>query len=175
MGGNIKPCLWVLSKLSTQMKCAVVAPTWGIGNWDTPGSADFVLDVSREAIATLPLDPENIFLMGYSNGAMGVTRAAMKQPNLFKGLIYLSASHRGRVGSRRTCFRFPRKPEIAKFSFCTAVKTSGFLEPSSRQPRPRSRRGASVRLKVYDDEDHYLLFSRQEAVLGDIRAFMTAD
>ncbi len=28
--------------------------------------------------------------MGYSNGAMGVTWAAMQAPELFRGLIYLS-------------------------------------------------------------------------------------
>jgi len=32
-----------------------------------------------------------------------------------------------------------------------------------------------VRLKVYDDDDHYLLFSQPEAVLGDVIELMTGD
>ena len=68
----------------------VITPTFGIGDWDKPGGAELVVDVVREALATLPLDPERVFLMGYSNGAMGVTRAAIKEPGLFKGLVYLS-------------------------------------------------------------------------------------
>ena len=68
----------------------MIAPTFGLGNWDKAGSAEFVIDVAHEAIATLSLNPDKIFLMGYSNGAVGVTRAALKEPELFKGLIYLS-------------------------------------------------------------------------------------
>ena len=90
-GGNMKACLWVLSKLSARTKCVVIAPSFGVGNWDQAGSGEFVAAVTHEALATLPLDPKRIFLMGYSNGAMGVTRAAIKEPKLFRGLIYLSA------------------------------------------------------------------------------------
>ena len=38
-----------------------------------------------------------------------------------------------------------------------------------------TRLGCPVRLKVYDEEDHYLLFSQQEAVLGEIMECMTAN
>ncbi len=36
------------------------------------------------------------------------------------------------------------------------------------------RLGFDVRLKVYDEEDHYMLFSQPEVVLGDIMEWMTA-
>ncbi len=90
LGGNVKSCFWVLSKLSRQSNCAVIAPTFGFGNWDRAEGADFVVNVVHEALATLPLDPKRLYLMGYSNGAMGVTRAVIREPGLFRGLIYLS-------------------------------------------------------------------------------------
>jgi hypothetical protein len=37
MGGNIKPYFWTLSNISTRMKCAVVAPTFGMGLWQKEG------------------------------------------------------------------------------------------------------------------------------------------
>jgi hypothetical protein len=37
------------------------------------------------------------------------------------------------------------------------------------------RLGCDLRLCIYDDEDHYLLVSRPDVVLGEIRACMTAD
>ena len=49
MGGNIKPYFWVLSRISTRMKCAVIAPTFGMGFWETEDSAEFVVDVTQEA------------------------------------------------------------------------------------------------------------------------------
>lgn len=170
MGGNTKSCLWVLSR---QTRCAVIAPTFGMGNWDKPESAAFVVDVAREAMATLPLDPHEVFLMGYSNGAMGVTRAAAKEPGLFKGLIYLSPITEDEMFTTEGFLRGTRDREIL------------FLHGGRDQRIPRSlveatagslkRLGFDVRLKVYDAEDHYLLFSQPEKVLGDILEWMKAD
>ena len=171
MGGNIKACLWVLSKLSTQTKCAVIAPTFGFGNWDRPDGAELVVDVTREALATLPLDSERVFLMGYSNGGMGVTRAAVKEPRLFRGLIYLSPVTEDELFST---------PE---FLTRKSDRNILFLQGGRDKRIPPNivegtvallkQLGCDVRLKLYDDEDHYLLFSQQESVLGEIGKFMT--
>jgi predicted esterase len=170
MGGNVKACLWVLAKLSDQAHCAVIAPTFGFGYWDRPGGAEFVVDVTREALATLPLDPQQVFLMGYSNGAMGVTRAAIQAPRLFKGLIYLSPVTEDELFS---------EPEFLSRASDRKIL---FLQGGRDQRIPRSfvaisvaslrQLGCDVHLKVYAEEDHYLLFSQQGAVLGDLRAFM---
>jgi predicted esterase len=195
MGGNMKACLWVLSKLSAGKrgqspfagtvrgvlctngdcplfppKCAVIAPSFGVGNWDRAGSGEFVVAIAREAIATLPLDPKRIFLMGYSNGAMGVTRAAIKEPRLFRGLIYLSAITADESVSTD---QLPILLRNHKILFLHGGRDRrippGIVEAAAAMLK---RRGDDVRLKFYGDEDHYLLFSRQEAVLGDIAKFM---
>lgn len=170
VGGNMKSCLWVLSR---QSRCAVIAPTFGMGNWDSPDGAELVVDVAREAMGTLPIDPQRVFLMGYSNGAMGVTRAAVKAPELFKGLIYLSPITEDDLFATK------------EFSLAVRDRKILFLHGGRDERIPRSmvegtagflkRLGFHVRLKVYDDEDHYLLFSRPEALLDDIRQWMSAD
>ncbi len=169
MGGNTKSCLWVLSR---QQRFAVIAPTFGIGNWDKPGGAEFVVEVVREAMATLPLDPGKVFLMGYSNGAMGVTRAVAKEPGLFKGLIYLSPitedelfSTKEFSGQKKDC------PTLFLHGGRDARIQRSFVEGTAGCLR---RSGFDVRLKMFDDEDHYLLFSQPEAVLGEILEFMAA-
>jgi predicted esterase len=173
LGGNIKPCIWVLSKLSKQKKCIVIAPTFGLGNWDGSGSAEFVVNVAHEAINTLPLDPKNIFLMGYSNGAVGVTRAAIKEPGLFKGLIYLSAVTEDDLFATKEFSAFPKSHKIL------------FLHGDCDERIPISlikgtvaslkHLGCDVRMKTYDKEDHYLFFSRQNAILSDIIECMAGD
>jgi predicted esterase len=172
MGGNWKSHFWVLSRISTRMKCAVIAPTFGMGNWSRPGGAEFVVQVAREAIETLPVDPDRLFVLGYSNGAMGVTRAAVEEPGLFAGLVYLSpvtedeffsrAEFRSHYADRRILFlhggldrRIPRD-----FVERSVTTLRGF--------------GCDVRLKVYEDEDHYLLLSQQEAIVDDIVECMGA-
>jgi predicted esterase len=173
MGGNVKPCLWLLAKLADQANCAVIAPTYGNGNWDRPDAAQFIVDVAHEALDTLPLDRQQIFLMGYSNGAMGVTRAAVKEPTLFNGLIYLSPV---------TEDEFFSTPEFLSRKGDRKIL---FLQGGRDKRIPRSivessvallkRLGHDVRLTVFDQEDHYLFFSQQDAVLNEIKAFMAAD
>jgi hypothetical protein len=90
LGGNRKAHLWALSRIIRQTPCVLVAPTFGLGNWDKTGGAELVVDVAREVSATLPVDPDQFFLLGYSLGAKGVTRAVVQEPDLFRGLVYLS-------------------------------------------------------------------------------------
>lgn len=170
MGGNWKSYLWVLSKISTRHKCAIIAPTFGLGNWDKPGSDDFVVSVAKEALATLPLDPENLYLTGYSNGAMGVTRAAIKGEGLFKGLVYLSPVTEDELFSSPGFLEHYRGRNVL------------FLHGGRDRRIPRDfvegtaailrRHGVNVRLKIYDQEDHFLLFSQQEAVIADLVGFL---
>jgi predicted esterase len=173
LGGNVKPCLWVLSKLSRQSNCAVVAPTFGFGNWDKAEGADLVVNVVHEALATLPLDPKRVYLMGYSNGAMGVTRAAMKEPGLFRGFIYLSPVTEDELFSTKQFLTAARGRRILFLHGGREERIPlAFVEGTVALLR---RLGCNVRLKVYGGEDHWLLFSRQDAVLDDIREFIAAD
>ena len=173
MGGNIKACLWVLSKLSSRTKCAVIAPTFGFGNWDRPDAAEFVVDVAHEALATLPLDPERVFLMGYSNGAHGRHAGSRQRAAALQRAHLPLAGHRGRVLLHARVLA--AGPATARFFSCKAAATSGFRGAWSRGPsRLLKRLGCDVRLKVYDEEDHYLLFSQQESVLGEIEKSMAA-
>jgi pimeloyl-ACP methyl ester carboxylesterase len=172
MGGNLKAYVWLLSRLARQRKCVVIVPTFGLGNWDRPGGAAMVAAITRKAIKTLPIDPHRIFLMGYSNGAMGVTRAAILAPELFQGLIYLSPVTEDDLFATKAFLTRARDRKIL------------FLCGGRDQQIPRrivegtvaslKRRVSHVRLKVYDDEGHWLLFSQPTSVLHDVFEFITA-
>jgi len=173
LGGNNKAYFWVLSQLALHLKCVVLAPTFGIGNWDQDDSGAFIVDVVREALATLPLDAQRIFLLGYSNGAMGVTRAVVQAPTLFRGLVYVSAVTEDQLFST---------PE---FSARVADRPMLFLHGGQDERIPQAliagtvaalqRLGGDVQLKIYEDEDHFLLLARQEDVLGEIAEFVSRE
>lgn len=170
LGGNIKPYFWILSRISTRMKCIVIVPTFGMGFWEKSGGAEFVVDVAHEAIKTLPIDPNQVFLLGYSQGAVGVTRAAVREPGLFSGLIYLSPiteddlfespEFRAQKGDLRLLFLHGRNDLRIPCSFVEG--TAKILQ----------RTGYDAKFKVYDGEDHYLILSQQESVLDDLAQFM---
>ncbi len=173
LGGNTKSRLWVLSRLSQQVKCAVIAPSFGVGNWDRSGGAELVIDVGREAIEKYPIDARRIFLMGYSNGAMGVTRAAIADPTLFKGLIYLSPVTEDQLFATD---EFLQRRDDCQLLFLHGGQDSriprGMVESTVATLR---RSGCNVQLKIYADEGHFLLMARPESVLADITAFLRAN
>jgi pimeloyl-ACP methyl ester carboxylesterase len=171
MGGNIKPYFWTLSKISSRMKCAVVAPTFGMGLWQRDGSAEFVVDVTREVIRDLPIESERVFLMGYSQGAVGVTRAAVREPGLYRGLIYLSPiTEDDLFGS----LEFEAQKKDLRLLFLHGSNDlripCNFVEGTARTLQ---RTGHDVEIKIYDGEDHYLILSQPEALLDDLARFMT--
>ena len=133
MGGNAKAYIWLLSRLAREGKCVVIVPTFGLGNWDNADGAAMVVAIAREAVKTLPINPHRIFLMGYSNGAMGVTRAAILAPELFQGLIYLSPVTEDQLFSTK---EFSRVLETARFYSCTAAATSKSPAVSLKRPSP---------------------------------------
>lgn len=172
MGGNMKPYLWVLSGLGKRVKCVVIAPTFGIGNWDRPGGAELVVKVVREAVTTLPVDPERIFLLGYSNGAMGVTRAAIQEPELFRGLIYLSPVTEDNLFSLP---EFLSRSKDRRIVFLHGGRDARIPKEFVKGTVANLQQlGCDVDLRVYEDEDHFLLFSQPDAVLGDIVECMTS-
>lgn len=170
MGGNIKPCLWLLAKLSDRMKCAVIAPTFGIGNWDRPGGAELAVDVAREAIESLPIYPNRIYLMGYSNGAMGVTRAAILDPSLFAGLIYLSPVTEDELFSDKKFLSRAKDRDILFLHGRDDCRIPlNFVEGTVSRLKSL---GYNTRLKIFDDA-HYLIFSQPQAVIDELIELMS--
>ncbi len=172
MGGNAKVYPWLLSRFARERNCIVIMPTFGLGNWDNPDGAAMVVAIVREAVASLPINPQRVFLMGYSNGAMGVTRAAILVPEMFQGLIYLSPVTEDELFSTKPFLSRARDRRIL------------FLHGGRDEQIPRGtveataaslkRRLSDVRIKVYDEEGHWLLFSQPESVLGEVAECMAA-
>ena len=119
----------------------MIAPTFGFGNWDKAGQRGVRRRRRPRSARHAPAGPQAVYLMGYSNGAMGVTRAAIQEPRLFRGLIYLSPVTEDEFSRpRRSC----RMPETARFSSCTAAATSGFRGAWSKgRSRPSDGSGAT--------------------------------
>lgn len=170
MGGNIKAYFWTLSRLTTRMKCIVVAPTFGLGLWQKEDSAEFIVDVTREAIATLPIDPERIYLMGYSQGAIGVTRAVVHAPNLYKGLVYLSPITEDDLFGTTEFVSQKSEQRLLFLHGSNDLRIPcAFVEGTAKSLQ---RSGFHVEWKIYDGEDHYLILSQSEAILDDLARFM---
>ena len=133
--------------------------------------AEFVVEVAREALATLPIDPEQGLSHGILQRSDGRDPGGDPGARLFQGLIYLSPITEDELFSTK---EFSARNQDRKVLFLhggrdqriprsLVERTAGFLK----------RLGFNVRLKMYDEEDHYVLFSQPEVVLGEIMEWMT--
>ncbi len=88
--GNFKGYLWVWKRFADDNDVAIVAPSFGTGNWDAPGGEDAIEQARQYCVAHPRLDPSRIYLAGLSNGGRGVCLAARSRPESYRGLIFIS-------------------------------------------------------------------------------------
>ena len=88
--GGFKVYMWVWKRFADAHGVAVVAPTFGAGNWYEPGGLEAV-EAAYDYCKGLPaIDSHQIYLAGLSNGAIGVSREVSAHPERYHGIIYIS-------------------------------------------------------------------------------------
>ncbi|QJW95905.1 alpha/beta hydrolase [Frigoriglobus tundricola] len=89
-GLNLLFALEALRPLCDRMRLCLVAPSFGYGNWEAPGGVEAVDRATRFGLAMPDVDPNRVYLGGYSQGGAGVSRAGAALRDRFAGLIYIS-------------------------------------------------------------------------------------
>ena len=172
--GNFKGYLWVLQSLANRRGMAVVAPSFGAGNWNQTGGVETIRQWVRYCELDPTLDGSNIVLAGLSNGGRGVTRAWGSMPGRFRGIICLSPV---------------LEPDIAVAAFKDAavVPTEPLLvihgDQDARIPQSHITEGVQLLRSTgihcdyerFPREDHFLFFSQPEAVLEKIDRWLVAN
>ena len=157
--GNFKGYLWVLKQFADAHKYAIIAPSFGFGNWHRPGGTAAVEAARRYCVEHPGLDEDRIILAGLSNGGLGVSRAALATPTAYQGLIYISGVlESGIVGSDEFAQGWMNRPILivhggrdARIPMTHVDKCLGKMQRNSVHPD----------IKIYDNEDHFLFFSRR--------------
>jgi pimeloyl-ACP methyl ester carboxylesterase len=167
--GNFKAYLWTWKRFADDHQIAIVAPTFGFGNWHNPGgmaAIDWAYDYCAKHSE---LDAGRIVLAGLSNGGLGVSRAVCRNSGRFRGLIYISAVLEGDV--------------LASPAFMQACKGKLVLvihgDQDERIPVGYVKQHwagltgtAAVKTSYYADEDHFLFLARRAEVFNDVFSWM---
>ena len=164
--GNFKSYLWLWSKLAEQEGFAIIAPSFGFGNWRQEGGVSAVLNALNHANTLTNLDPDRIYLAGLSNGGLGVSLTANAAPERFRGLIFISPVFATEI--------VDRQPFLNTWQNKPILLVTG--EQDKRIPIAYIRQqltiwqehNFSLTTALYANEDHFLLFTQANSVLGDI-------
>lgn len=168
--GNFKTYLWVLAELAEAHNMVVIAPSYGVGNWDKRGG-EVVLEALASAQAEVAIDSERIYLAGLSNGGRGVSHTAVAAPDLFRGLIFISPVMVPELVDG-TMFQtaWANRPVL----IITGAQ-DGRVPLSYVQNRAEQMRSANIDIteRIYPDQDHFLFYAEAEAVRRDISQWLT--
>jgi len=160
-GGNFKAYTWLLSKVADERGMVLVAPTFGMGNWNPQHSVQVVMAALDDAARAVPIDMSHVHLAGLSNGGLGVSHvAASEAGRRFHSLIFLSpVCDEAALGSKEFSTQWRDKPvliitgqEDDRVPLPYVVTCAGIMKSA----------GARVEMSAYAGADHFLVFSYRE-------------
>ena len=154
--------MWKWRSFADDNEVVVIAPSFGFGFWDRDGGLDLLQGVISYADASNEFDVSSRYLIGLSNGGIGVTRFGTELHEQFDGLAMISPVMESK---RRTEAEF-----VSAWRSRPVFVLHG--EEDRRIPREYVRRkcaalvagGVSLRRESFENEDHFLMFSSWEDV-----------
>jgi len=169
-GGNFKAYTWILREVADELGVIIIAPTFGMGNWHLPDSARVGTAALADAAKLLPIDLQNVHLMGLSNGGLGVSQAASLHGSKFRSLVFLSpVFDRPAVGSTDFTDSWRGRPVLVvtgtqdeRVPFDYVQDTVGMM----------SGAGVQAILKPVNAADHFMLFSHRQEVVQYLKDWL---
>lgn len=170
-GGNFKAYTWLLSQVADQTGCTIIAPTFGLGNWEKRGAYAAITAAIRDADTHSAIDPDQIHLMGLSNGGKGVCLVESTNGPRFRSLIFLSAVFHNRITPERVAEKFSGRPVLIVSGGSDDRVPWDYV--SGYAVKLRSG-GCSVTTRVFAEDDHFLFFRKRNEILLMINEWLRA-
>jgi pimeloyl-ACP methyl ester carboxylesterase len=168
--GNFKGYLWVWKQFADAHGFAIVAPSFGFGNWHRPGGVAAIESARQYCVEQPDLDEDRVILAGLSNGGFGVSRAARITPTAYKGLIYLSGVMEPKVlQSSEFVKGWKDRPVLVIHGGKDERIPKDYID---RNIENLERNSIHPTVKVFDDEDHFLFFSKRVEMIDVIHAWI---
>jgi len=169
-GGNFKAYLWLLSRVADQLDLVVVAPSFGLGNWQSPDTEKTVAATLIAAQKIVKIDPAAIHLLGLSNGGLAVSQLACEPGSRYRSYGFLSP-----------VFDVERVKEAARkglWQSKSVLVFSGLRDdrvPADYvrdQAAAIQRGGGQVQIEFVEDADHFLFFSHREQTIERLTSWL---
>jgi len=171
-GGNFKAYAWLLSKMADELGITIIAPSFGMGNWEKQGGYEAITRAIADAGKHASIDPDQIHLMGLSNGGKGLCLAESADGPKFRSLIFLSAVWHSRTRPEEFAARLqPRRVLILSGGSDDRVPweyVSGYAEKLKAS-------GLDVTSHRFEGEDHFLFFRQRAEVLKSLAGWIVSD
>ena len=171
--GNFRGYLWVWSRIAEERGFAIVAPTFGAGNWDAPGGAEAIEQVRLQCAADPRFDPSRVYLAGLSNGGLGVCLGAKRSPRAYRGIVFISPVIDTReLLTDEFLAAWKDKPILVLHGTSDNRVTSAAVE---KAVGAMTAKGMKVERHFYEKQTHFLFFALRGQMQERIGRWLEAD
>jgi predicted esterase len=168
-GGNFKAYLWLLSQLAERLNVVVIAPSYGMGNWNGTDTAAIVKAAIAMSSNHVKIDANNVHVMGLSNGGLGVTQLLQPNGTPFRSFVFLSpVFDTVRISEMRN----PSLANLPIFVLTGSLDDRVPLDYVEATARSLTARGGAVTLERLSDANHFAFFSHREKVLSALENWL---
>jgi len=158
--GKFKGYVWSLKETADASGMAILAPTYGMGNWQHDKGCSRVAQMRAYCQNEEALNNKRLFLGGISNGGRGCLRAVQQFGNTFTGISLISPVMEDHlINSASFQLRSPNLPFLILHGTRDRRIPIDFVR---RSIKLLDNRGANVDLRSWESEDHFLMFHRRD-------------
>jgi predicted esterase len=155
-----------LKQLADSEGIAIIAPTYGRGNWFLDKDCSVLDKIYDYCLSSPDMDEKHLFLAGLSNGGTGVTRGIAKFGDRYRGFIFISAIIENSVISSP---EFVGKAEGRDILVIHGNADRRIPVAAIKKSEDYFKLcGIRVTARYCENEDHFLFFSKRDEVLNQI-------
>lgn len=169
-GGNHKAYPLAFEEFGAKNRFIVLCPSYGFGFY-RDGWPEAMDRVRAYALEKLGADSDRIFLLGYSNGGIGVFKATAAHPKQYAGMILVSAVNRLDLFTPEVRAEWGARPILCLYGGKDDRIQPEYVSGGNDKLR---KLGLRVTEHLYPEEDHFLIFSQHRGISDRISDWMGA-
>jgi pimeloyl-ACP methyl ester carboxylesterase len=171
-GGNFKGYMWNWRSFAEENNVIVVAPSFGFGMWDKPGSPELINNTLSYLENNRKHNISKRYLVGLSNGGIGAYRIGTKFKDRFDGLVMISPVMES---SHATDLEFTQawhsKPMLVLHGEMDRRIPFKYVKNKCEKLKEN---GVNLRTIYFPSEDHFLMFSSWVKVKSHLKDWMVS-
>ena len=171
--GNFKGYLWVWKRIADEQGFAILAPTFGTGNWDEPGGEDAIERMLQYCKSHSKIDSSRIYLAGISNGGRGVCLGVKRSPDAYRGLIFISpVLDQEMLLTNQFANAWKNKPVLILHGTADNRISVDYIKDAIESLK---NKGIRIDSELYDAQTHFLFFTIRDKVQDRIGSWLKSN